>query len=272
MVETMSSSIAWVFDGTRLRRRVASAEPPAEQRDHRPGDDDRLGDRRPAPIWNSGSRLSGDFTRASGSGACSSARAARTPAAAASEGPRAQPRDQDERRRRARRSARPGRRRRGQVRPSRMRTTLHHSEPKCGRARARRPRRRRRRATAHGHCRCIHRQADPQARRRAEHDERRGEEDSRLQRPVEPAADDDAEQDRRDDRPAQHADLAEARGEGRLGIVAERPLALAPRAAPLPRILPLRLSSGAIMARPRPKTAGRRRRAAGRRAAGRRIS
>ena len=42
--------------------------------------------------------------------------------------------------------------------------------------------------------------------------------------PVEPAAENDAEQDRRDDRPAEHADLAEARGERRLGILAKRRL------------------------------------------------
>ena len=47
-----------------------------------------------------------------------------------------------------------------------------------------------------------------------------------VQRRVEPAADDDAEQDRRDDRPAQNADLAEPRSDRRLRIVAELAVAL----------------------------------------------
>ena len=96
---------------------------------------------------------------------------------------------------------------------------------------ARRPRQERRRARRRSLP--VHPSpGDPQARRRAQHDERRGEEDSGLQHPVEPAADEDAEQDRRDDRPAEHADLAEARGDGRLGIVAELPIPLRGDAAP----------------------------------------
>ena len=63
--------------------------------------------------------------------------------------------------------------------------------------------------SADDHCRCIHRHADHKPAAGAEHDERRGEENPGAEGAVEPAADDDANENRRHDRPAEHADLAE---------------------------------------------------------------
>ena len=50
IVETRISTAACVLDGARARRRVDSAAEPGEQRHDRPGDDDRLGDRRRADM------------------------------------------------------------------------------------------------------------------------------------------------------------------------------------------------------------------------------
>src|SRR5579871_4084110 len=56
----------------------------------------------------------------------------------------------------------------------------------------------------------------PQADGGTDHDQRRRKEDAGGERPVQPSADHDPDQDRNDDCPAENADLAEARAERRL--------------------------------------------------------
>ena len=64
MADTMSSSVAWVFEGMSFRRRVARAERPA--RTAMTAQETTTGSVMPTgPIMNSGSIVSGDFTRAS---------------------------------------------------------------------------------------------------------------------------------------------------------------------------------------------------------------
>ena len=128
MVETTSSSVAWVLDGMRVSRRVASIEPPASSaitaQATTTGSVIETG-----PTWNSDSTFSGDFTPASDSGAeAVRARRERPP----------QPRTKGHGPSRAmttRAAARTTKRRLWTatprpIRPSRMRRTLHHSEPK----------------------------------------------------------------------------------------------------------------------------------------------
>ena len=63
------------------------------------------------------------------------------------------------------------------------------------------------------HCRCIHRHAVHRPAAAPSMMSGAVKKMPVFKRPVEPAPDGDADKDRRDDRPSEHADLAEARGE-----------------------------------------------------------
>ena len=69
----------------------------------------------------------------------------------------------------------------------------------------------------------------PAAERQPDHQERRGPEQSGIERPIQPAAGEDADQHRHDDDPAEHADLGETARRPR-----DRPRA-APRRSRAPR-------------------------------------
>ena len=131
MVETTSSSVACVFDGDEARRRVASAEPPASSAmtAQATTTGSVIGDRADVEQrLEASAATSREPPKASHAEA---SRAASTPTAAARNGPAPMARDDGERGRQADEAQRLHGERRAPSGPSRIRTTLHHSEPKC---------------------------------------------------------------------------------------------------------------------------------------------